>query len=160
MAVFKQKLTPEQAFQKLKHYCAYQERSHYEAQTKLYDLGLFKKEVEIVMGQLLEEGYLNEERYALQFAGGKFRIKHWGRVKIKYELKQKRVSEYNIRKALQSIDEEEYLKILQESAEKKWAALKGEQYINRQAKTMAFLYQRGFESALASEAIKKLLNNK
>jgi regulatory protein len=129
MAGFKKVLTPEEAFQKLKHYCAYQERSHFEAQQKLYSLGLFKKDVDRITVQLIEEDYLNEERFAIHFAGGKFRMKDWGRIKIKYELKQKRISDYNIRKALQSIDETTYLHTLQKLTEKKWAALKGEQYI-------------------------------
>src|SRR6187401_2447386 len=90
----------EKALQKIKHYCAYQERSHYEVKEKLYSFGLYKNEVELLLSQLVEENYLNEERYAIAFAGGKFRIKQWGRVKIKYELKQKQVSEYSIKKAL------------------------------------------------------------
>src|SRR6478736_3420107 len=90
----------EKAWQKIKHYCAYQERSHAETRDKLYGFGLYKHEVETLLTQLIEENYLNEERYAIAFAGGKFRMKQWGRVKIKYELKQKQVSEYNIKNAL------------------------------------------------------------
>jgi regulatory protein len=153
--VYKKQLTPEQALQKLKHFCGYQERSHYETQQKLYSLGLYKKDVEILLSQLIEENYLNEERYAIAFAGGRFRIKQWGRVKIKYELQQHKVSSYNITKALKSIDETDYLAILQELAAKKWALLKSEQYLNRQAKTTSFLLQRGFEHNLISAAIVK-----
>ena len=87
-------LPREQAFLKIKHYCAYQERSHKEVMGKLYDLGLFKKDAELLVSQLIEEGYLNEERFAIQFAGGKFRIKQWGKKKIVYALKEKQVSEY------------------------------------------------------------------
>jgi regulatory protein len=65
-----------------------------------------------MIATLIEENYLNEERFAIAFAGGKWRIKRWGRVKIKYELRQKGVSEYNIKKAMQQIDEVEYLRIL------------------------------------------------
>src|SRR5688500_6130993 len=101
----KKRLTPEQAFQKIKQYCAYQERSHAEVKEKLYSFSLFKSDVESLISRLIEEDYLNEERFAKMFAGGKFRMKHWGRVKIRYELKQKQVSEYNIKKALQEIAE-------------------------------------------------------
>ena len=83
----KKQLTLEQALQKLKHYCAYQERCHSEVKEKLYSLGVFKKEADNIIAKLIEEGYLDEERFAIAFAGGKFRIKQWGRVKIKYELK-------------------------------------------------------------------------
>jgi regulatory protein len=154
--LFKQKLTPQQALQKAKHFCSYQERSHYEASEKLYSFGLRKIEVEPLISQLIEEGYLNEERFAAQFAGGKFRIKKWGRVKIQHELKQKRVSSFSIKKAMKEIDEDEYLKVLQQLTEQKWTALKGEQYLNRMAKTTQFLTQRGFESDLISKAISSI----
>src|SRR5882762_609956 len=100
----KTRLSQEQALQKAKHYCAYQERCHSEVKEKLYSFGLWKQEVETILSQLIEEGYLNEERFAIQFAGGKFRMKQWGRVKIKYELKQRQVSEYCVKKALKEID--------------------------------------------------------
>lgn len=148
-----QKLTPGQALQKAKHYCSYQERSHYETAAKLFSFGLYKTEVELILSQLIEEGYLNEERYATLFAGGKFRVKKWGRVKIQYQLKQKKVSSYSIKKALQEIDEQEYLSTLQQLAEDKWDSLKGEQYINRFAKTTHYLQQRGFEPALISQVL-------
>lgn len=151
--LFKQKLTPQQAFQKAKHFCSYQERSHHETAKKLYSFGLRKAEVEPLISQLIEEGYLNEERFATSFAGGKFRIKKWGRIKIQHELKQKRVSSYSIKKAMKEIDENEYLAVLQKLVDQKWKSLKGEQYLNRMAKTTQFLLQRGFESELISKAI-------
>ena len=82
----KTSLSPEKAFQKIKHYCAYQERNHYEVREKLYGMGLFKKEVETLITRLIEEDYLNEARYAIQFAGGHFRLKKWGKIKIRFEL--------------------------------------------------------------------------
>ena len=92
--------------QKLKQYCAYQERSHHEVKSRLYDLGVWKKDHDEIIAALIEENYLNEERFAIAFAGGKFRMKQWGRVKIRYELKQRQVSEYCIKKAMKQIDEE------------------------------------------------------
>jgi len=151
-----QRLSKEQAWQKIKHYCAYQERSHYEAKQKLYGFGLYTNEVEELLSKLIEEDYLNEERFAEQFAGGKFRMKHWGKVKITYELKQKQVSSYNIRRALQSIAEADYIATLQKLAEAKWQQLKGEQYIARQAKTTSYLLQKGFETALIQRVIQRL----
>ncbi|MBK5272343.1 MAG: RecX family transcriptional regulator, partial [Bacteroidia bacterium] len=98
--LFKKKLTKEQAFQKLKHYCGYQERCHLEVRQKLYDLGVHKKDHDEIISTLITENYLNEERFATLFARGRFRIKKWGRMKIKYELKQKQISDYCIKKAL------------------------------------------------------------
>ena len=153
-----QRLTPAQALQKLKHYCAYQERSHQEVREKAYAYGLSSKEVEEVISALIQEDYLNGERFAVAFAGGKFRMKAWGRVKIKYELKQKRVSEYCIRKALQSIDEEAYQKVLEELAEKKWKSIRGSGVNGfvKMSKTRDYLLQRGFERDLVMEELKKL----
>ena len=145
---YKKYLTKEQALQKLKHYCAYQERCHAEVKEKLYNLGVWKKEHDEIIATLIEENYLNEERYAIAFAGGKFRIKQWGRVKIKYELKQKQVSEYCIKKALKQIEEEEYLKVMDGLAKKKYASLKNEQYLVRKKKTMDYLITKGFEMDL------------
>jgi len=151
-----QRLSKEQAWQKIKHYCAYQERSHYEAKQKLYSFGLYKNEVEDLLSKLIEEDYLNEERFAELFAGGKFRMKQWGKVKITYELKQKQVSSYNIRRALQSIAAGDYMATLLRLAEAKWQQLKGEQHIARQAKATSYLLQKGFESALIQKAIQQI----
>ncbi|MFN2438735.1 MAG: regulatory protein RecX [Chitinophagaceae bacterium] len=103
-------LTKQQALQKLRHYCDYQERSHQDAGQKLWDLGVSKADHDEIISFLIEEGYLNEERFAMQFAGGKFRINGWGRKKIVYALKEKQVNIYNINKALKCIDEADYQK--------------------------------------------------
>lgn len=153
--LYKKQLTKEQALQKLKHYCAYQERSHSEVKEKLYDLGVWKKDHDDIIAALIEENYLNEERFAIAYAGGKFRMKQWGRVKIKYELKQKQVSDYCIKKAIKQIDEDEYLKTLQKLAKEKYAALKGEQYLIRKKKTTDYLMQKGFEMELIRRALEK-----
>src|SRR5487761_1922976 len=101
-------LTPMQAATRIRHYCAYQERCHAEVKDKLYSFGLHKNEVEPILSELVSENFLNEERFAIQYAGGKFRIKHWGKIKIKQGLQQKQVSAYCIKKALKEIDEDDY----------------------------------------------------
>jgi len=153
--MYKKQLTKEQALQKLKHYCAYQERCHSEVKDKLYQLGVWKKDHDEIIAALIEENYLNEERFAVAFAGGKFRIKQWGRVRIKYELKQKQVSEYSIKKAMKQIDEEEYLSLLNKLAKEKYAALKNEQYLIRKRKTMDYLAAKGFEADLVRKVMEK-----
>ena len=153
--LYKKYFTKEQALQKLKQYCAYQERCHSEVKDKLYKLGVWKKEHDEIIATLIEENYLNEERFAIAFAGGKFRVKQWGRVKIKYELKQKQVSEYCIKKALKQIEEGDYLKVLNKLAKEKYASLKREQYLVRKKKTMNFLIGKGYEIELVKEAVEK-----
>lgn len=154
--MYKRTFTKEQALQKLKHYCAYQERCHSEVKEKLYDLGIWKKEHDGIISALIEENYLNEERFAIAFAGGKWRVKQWGRVKIKYLLKQKQVSEYCIKKAMKQIDEDEYLQVLNKLAMEKYAALKSEQYLVRKKKTMDYLVSRGYEGELIQSVMGKL----
>jgi regulatory protein len=152
----KKHLTKEQALQKLKHYCSYQERCHSEVKEKLYSLGVWKNDHDEIIAALIEQGYLNEERFAIAFAGGRFRVKHWGRVKIKYELKQKQVSDYSIKKALKQIDEEDYLVVLKKLAEEKYASLKSEQYLVRKKKTIDHLLQKGFEYELLAAVIESI----
>ncbi len=153
--MYKKYLTKEQALQKLKHYCAYQERCHSEVKEKLFSLGIWKKDHDEIVATLIEESYLNEERFAIAFASGKFRIKHWGRVKIKYELKQKQVSEYSIKKALKQIDEDEYITTFKKLVKEKYTSLKAEQYLVRKKKTMDYLTGKGYEMELVRGAIDK-----
>jgi len=126
MAFKNKNIGTEAALRKIKHYCGYQERSHNEVKQKLYGFGLYKNEVEQLLSQLIEENYLNEERYAIAFAGGHFRMKQWGKTKIKYELKQKKIGDYLIKKALASIDDEDYEKTFQKLAESKLKTLSSE----------------------------------
>ncbi len=149
-------LTKEQALQKLRQYCAYQERSHYEVQQKLWEMGVRRAEHDEIISSLIVDNYLNEERFAIQFAGGKFRMKDWGRKKIWYALKEKKVSDYCIKKALNAIDEEAYEKTLKYLAEKKYETLKGEQYLIRRKKTTDFLLQKGYEPELINKALSSL----
>src|SRR5215207_9473846 len=151
-------LTKEEALQKLRQYCAYQERSHYEVQQKLYELGIRKTEHDEIIATLIEEDYLNEERFAIQFVGGKFRMKDWGRKKIYYALKEKKVSEYVIKTAMKEIDEKVYKETLYELAEKKYMSLKSEQYLMRKKKTMDYLFQKGYEAELVTAAVNSFSN--
>ena len=157
MAFETKNIGTEKAFGKIKHYCAYQERSHAEVKKKLYGFGLYKNEVELLMSQLIEENYLNEERFAYAFAGGKFRIKQWGKTKIKYELKLRQVSDYSIKKALAQIDEDDYLKTLNKIAAEKLATLKSEKNIfTKKSKLQNYLVGKGFEFNLVGDVVKNV----
>lgn len=151
-------LTKEQAYQKLKHYCAYQDRCHSEVKTKAYLLGMRKADVEEFTAKLIEEGCLNEERFARAFAGGKFRIKQWGKIKIRSELMTKQISKYCIESALNEIDESKYKDTLHRLATKRWKSIKG-QGVNlfvKMTKTRDYLLLKGYESLLVANEIKNL----
>lgn len=144
----------EEALQKAKQYCAYQERCHSEVKEKLYSLGMHKNEVDELLSELISDNYLNEERFAIQFAGGRFRIKQWGRVKIKYALKQKQVSDYCIKKALKGIDDTDYNRTAKKLFDQKLKTLGSEKNIfTKKRKLQDHLMLKGYES----EIIRKLI---
>lgn len=141
---------------KLRHYCAYQERCHSEVKSKCIELGLRGDEIDTAIADLISENFLNEERFARAFAGGKFRTKQWGRKKIQAELKQRQVSAYCIRKGMEEIEDEDYDKTLRGLAVKKYATLKGEQCLKRKYKTMQYLLQKGYETDLVQAIVEQI----
>jgi regulatory protein len=154
--MLQQRLTPKQALPKLKQYCAYQERCHSEVKEKLAGYGVYGRDADEIISTLVEENYLNEERFAIHFAGGRFRMKQWGKVKIKVELKQKQVSDYCIKKALAAIDADDYLHTLHQLYDKKIATLRSEKNIFiKKKKLQTYLLQKGYESSLVNEWINK-----
>ena len=154
----KKSLTKEQAYQKLRHYCAYQDRCHSEVKNKAYSFGLRKPDVEELTSKLIEENCLNEERFAKAFAGGKFRIKQWGRLKIRSELKNKQISYYCIAAALDEIDDLKYKETLHKLAVKRWNSIKGAgtNLFVKMTKTRDHLLLKGYESNLVAIEIKAL----
>ncbi|MFZ4412738.1 MAG: regulatory protein RecX [Bacteroidales bacterium] len=142
------------AFLKAQHYCAYQERSQQEVRNKLYEWGLHSDDVENVIVDLISQNFINEERFAVLFAGGKFRIKKWGRLKIKNELKLHKISTYCIRIALESINAEDYIQTLKHIIDKKTALTKEKNKFKKISKIAAFAISKGYEPELVRELIK------
>jgi len=151
--VVKKYVSLKEALQKAKAFCAYQERCHFEVKGKLLDYGLSENEVDEIVAVLIEENYLNEERFAIMFAGGKFRIKQWGRVKIRYELKLKQISAINIKKALAQIDEDDYLNMLTKQYDIYFNKQNGIQQIKK-IKTLKYLQSKGFEIDVINDVAK------
>ncbi len=150
------RLTPGQAWEKMKTYCAYQERCQREVFGKLREASLTAMEADSIIARLIEENYLNEERFARSFARGHFRIKKWGKKKIEYSLKQKQISEYCIKKAMTEIEEDAYDSTLQKLASSKWDAVKNGTPAQRWDKTKRFLLQKGFSAQEVLAALKQL----
>lgn len=153
---FRKRIDKEKAFQKIKHYCAYQERCHQEVKEKLYGMGLFKNEVEELLSRLICDDYLNEERFACQFAGGKFRMKNWGRKKIEFELKKKNISSWCIKKAMKEISEEAYYKTISKLAEQKASLLKNESLPQLRKKLKNHLVMKGYEYNIVDQVVNEL----
>lgn len=149
------KLTIQQAKPKIEYFCNYQERCQSEVKEKLYSFGLNTDEVNELLAHVVKTGIVNEERFAMLYAGGKFRQKHWGKTKIKRELKSRHISDYCIKKALDSIDPDEYLIILEKEADKYYLKLKDKFNYIRIQKTMRYLNGKGFEFDLIRDVTNK-----
>ncbi len=130
---------------KLQHFCAYQDRCHYEVQKKLFSLSVDKETSEDIFLELINKGYLNEERYARSIARGKFRIHHWGKIKIIAHLKSRFISPPLIQLALSEIDEEEYHQQIDIQLKKIYTDKKDIH------KTIQALITKGYESDLVFE---------
>lgn len=145
------------ALEKLKYYCAYQERSHKEVRTKLLSLEVYGHQLEEIIACLIEENYLNEERYAAAIVRGKFTYKQWGRNKILQALKLQGVSTYCINKGMQEIEETEYVKTIHLLAEKKLETLSKEKNkFSKMNKLRNYLLQKGYEFEYISDVLKNV----
>ena len=144
-----------EAYSKITKWCAYQERAQQEVRDKLYDFGLHKEEVEQLLTRIISEGFVNEERFAISFANGKLNQLGWGRVKIRYALKAKKVSDYCIKKAISSLDENKYIQILEDAFYKRNKMEKEKHPLKRKYKLMSYLASRGFEQDLIATIIKE-----
>lgn len=141
---------------KLEQYCSYQERCHQEVIQKLYDLGIKSTEADVIIVHLIEQNFLNEERFARSFARGKHRIKFWGKIRIVNELKQRKISAPNIKCALTEISAQEYQDTLDKLAERHWENLKEPSTQKKKKKFCDYLLRKGWESNLVYEKLKEL----
>nr|WP_299072350.1 regulatory protein RecX [uncultured Allomuricauda sp.] len=146
-----------EATRKLENYCAYQERCHKDVLEKLRTMRMIPEAIDQIVSHLIQENYLNEERFAKSFARGKFSIKKWGKNRIVNELKQRQISRFNIKTALAEIDEETYYKTLSELASKRLAQIHETNLQKRRKKLADYLLYRGWESNLVYEKLKELI---
>jgi regulatory protein len=148
--------TVEEAKRKLESFCAYQERCHKETERKLQEMGMIPEARELILLHLMENNYLNEERFARSFARGRFRLKQWGKERIRRELGQRAVSANNIARGLEEIPGEDYLETMESLGRKKFESTKGEHPLKRKRKVADFLLRRGFESYLVYDFLQEL----
>lgn len=153
---FAKKHTPKQAFQKLMRYCTYRERCHKEVKQKLFDLNIHPADQEEIIVKLIQEGFLNEERFAKIFAYDKFYLNEWGKYRIRKQMEFLQISEYLIRKGMQEIDEEDYLKTFQKLFHKRVEATKNQEFFTRKRKIADYLLRKGYESEMVYEQLNKI----
>lgn len=142
---------------KLQQFCAYQDRCHKEVIEKLRKMNMIPEAIDAIVSELIQDNFLNEERFSKSFARGKFRIKKWGRLRIIRELKFRNISKYNIDSALKEIEEIDYLNTLDELAKKRNAAVKETNPFKRKKKIADYLFYRGWEAHLVYEKINEIV---
>ncbi len=142
---------------KLEYYCVYQDRCHQEVEKKLKEYRLIPEARENILLHLMQHNFLNEERFAKNFARGKFRIKNYGKLRIIRELKYRNISEYIIKAALKEIDEEEYLDMANQLIEKKIASINDVNAIKKRKKITEYMLRKGYELNLIQEIMHKRL---
>lgn len=131
--------------ERMRQYCAYRDRCHKEVRIKLIQIKVYGDDLEDILTTLVQEDFLNEERFARSFARGKFRLKQWGRIRITNELKQRDISDYCLRKALTEIDEEEYQETAAKLAKKLLLEYNGHSDFERRQKVTQRMARKGFE---------------
>lgn len=144
----------------LENYCAYQERCHQEVVQKLKQMRMIPLAIDEIVGHLIQENYLNEERFAKSYARGKFNIKKWGRERIVRELKLRQISVFNIKSALAEINEGDYLDTLDSLARKRLEQIKEPNIHKKKRKLADYLLYRGWESHLVYEKLTELISDK
>ncbi|HTH54543.1 MAG TPA: regulatory protein RecX [Cyclobacteriaceae bacterium] len=151
-------VTPTEALAKIYRYCAYQERSHLEVKIKLFEYGLRSGEVDEILSRLITEGFLNEERYARAFAGGRFRMMKWGKLKIQRELEMAGLTPKCIARGLTEIDQKDYLKTLTGLIRKKSAQTSETDLFKKKNKLARFAIGKGYEPDLVWDVIREVFD--
>jgi len=157
---------PALTLEKIRYFCSYRERSETEAELKLRSMQVPALKIRDILKGLREEGFISDERFARAFVRGKWRVKRWGRLRITYELRQKKIPEKLIAKAMEEIDEDEYIEVLAEVIRKKAATLhphageenKSGKKLNLKDKLFNFALGKGYEYDLVKEIIEDLKN--
>ncbi|PNQ74930.1 recombinase RecX [Hanstruepera neustonica] len=148
--------TLEEAKRVLENYCVYQERCHKEVRDKLGKMRMIPDAIDLVIVHLLEHDFLNETRFAKTFVSGKFRVKKWGRNRIKRELKLREISNYNIDLAINEISDFDYLRAFHELADKKIDSTKEKSLLKKKKKVADYLFYRGWESHLIYDKLNSI----
>lgn len=155
----KKSFTVDEIKRKIEQFCAYQDRCHKEVEQKMRDYELIPEAREMILLSLMQDNFLNEERFAKSFARGKFRIKSWGKQRIIRELKFRDISAYNIKTALKEIDENEYLDTIYRVTEKRSNSISETNSYKKKKKIIDFLMRKGFENELIFKTVNEVLEN-
>tara|TARA_B100001250_G_scaffold411592_1_gene440621 strand:+ start:498 stop:971 length:474 start_codon:yes stop_codon:yes gene_type:complete len=143
------------AIDRLRNYCATQDRCQWDVMEKMRQWGLLETSQNHILEMLIQEKYVDEERYARSFCRGKFKIKKWGRKKLRNELKKKNISEACITRGLEEIKDSEYRQELNKQYHKKKNAIKEKNHFLKTKKIVMYLMNKGYESNLIWENLRE-----
>jgi len=141
--------------EKIQSYCLYQDRCIKEVKNKLYSFKVSSQLVENIVEYLIDNDYVNEERYTKMFIQGKLRIKKWGRIKLKYELRSKGIDIKTINEHINQINEEDYINYFNEFSTSKIKFLKGTKDQKKRSFINYFTY-RGWENNLIYQKLRDI----
>ena len=138
---------------KMEHYCAYQDRCHYDVEKKMREFFLIPEAKDEILLGLISDNFLNEERFAKSYARGKFRIKQWGKNKIIQEFKKRHISEYLIKTGLKEIEYSDYYNTIEKLILKKKETIKASNTYELEKKLISFMMNKGYEYELIREVL-------
>ncbi len=140
---------------RIQSFCALQDRCQWEVEKKMREWGVEEDIIKNILTDLILEKFIDEQRFSESFCRGKFRIKRWGKLKIKNELKIRKISTSCINKGLDQILDKEYYSVLKELYEKKKNSLKDKNQFIQKGKIIKYLQQKGYENDLIWELINR-----
>ncbi len=143
----------EQFFEKMRHYCAYQDRCQQEVIFKMRTLKIDPEWQDEIILSLIQEDFLNEERFVRSVVRGKFNQKSWGKLKIKQFLIQKNITNNLIHRSLSEIDDSSYLNKILQLIEKKKTQLENEGIKQTKSLVVSYLIQKGYEPELVYKCL-------
>ena len=152
----KKTYTYEEALISLQKYCIYQDRSHMEVEKKLKEMSMIPEVVNKIIISLIEQDYLNEERFAFNYARGKFKLKKWGKRRLKAELKRKGVTSNLISLALDQISDFDYKRTFDELANKKASSINSGSVLKNRKQLADYLIYRGWETTLVYDKLNEI----
>ncbi|MCA6074412.1 regulatory protein RecX [Fulvivirga sedimenti] len=146
----KKELTDQEILEKAASFCAYQERSERDLKNRLYKWDVTGEKAEAIIAQLKEENFLDNKRFALAYVRGRFKLKKWGRIKIRYGLIQHGIDAEIIHEALQQLDDDQYIETLSSLLEARMKRIQNPGY-KEKSSAFHYLSSKGYEGDLIAD---------
>jgi regulatory protein len=154
----KNQLTIQEALLKAQKLCSAEEKCRSDIRKKLFDWGISSGDTEKIISKLTEEKFIDERRYARSFTRDKLTLNKWGKLRISFELNQKKLPKNVILEAVSLIDENEYLELLKKETQKKLRSIPDKDPMVKKAKLHRFASSKGFENDVIFMVLDEVLS--